>query len=85
MRASVLHPAAEKDADAGCFWLTFPAQMGQPVRFFAFVQFEIAVRQTCPSGQSHQTFCREWQVTASGVSHHFLRSAIAAAAPRGGF
>ena len=55
-----------------CFWLTFPAQMGQPVRFFAFVQFEIAVRQTCPSGQSHQTFCREWQVTASGVSPSFF-------------
>ena len=45
---------------------------GAAVRFFAFVRFEIAVRQTCPSGQSHQTFCREWQVTASGVSPSFF-------------
>lgn len=46
-----------------CFWLTFPAQTGQPVRFFAFVRFEIAVRQTCPSGQSHQTFLLLNEVT----------------------
>ena len=51
-----------------CFCLTFPAQTGQPVRFFAFVRFEIAVRQTCPSGQSHQTLRLLPAVTFSGVS-----------------
>ena len=41
---------------------------GAAVRFFAFVRFEIAVRQTCPSGQSHQTLRLLPAVTISGVS-----------------